>query len=233
MAEETQVTTQQPAQAENKDAAKPAGAATTTPAEAKNTDQQQQTIGTPPQQQQPEHMIPKSRFDEVNDALRETKSRLAEIEKAQKAAEKEVRDKERKVAEEQGQFKPLYEKALSDLETIKVQLSEAQAMAESAKLDAVRMKVAAEVGLPPQMAVRLIGKDEEEIKADAEQVKALMPQPAIEVKTVPVTVTDGQTGTNGIAPIPTKTEREINEEAARLGVKPEYLKQHYEVTQHT
>lgn len=62
--------------------------------------------------QQKEHMIPKSRFDEVNNAYKEIKKQLDEMKQASQT-------KEREEAEKRGEFEGLYKKAQNDLEVVK------------------------------------------------------------------------------------------------------------------
>ena len=57
-----------------------------------------------------EHMIPKSRFDEINNAYKEMKTQIEELEVARK--EKETKD-----AEAKGEFENLYKTAQTELET--------------------------------------------------------------------------------------------------------------------
>jgi hypothetical protein len=56
--------------------------------------------------------IPKSRFDEVNSQLKDTKKQLEKIQKEREEAEK-------KKLEEQNEFKELYEKANGELESLR------------------------------------------------------------------------------------------------------------------
>jgi uncharacterized protein DUF4355 len=57
-------------------------------------------------------------------------------------------------------------------------LAEAQAEAQAARLDALRYRIAAEVGVPLEMAPRLLGEDEEALRADAKELSsALTPKP--------------------------------------------------------
>lgn len=56
-------------------------------------------------------MIPKSRFDEVNNAYKELKAKLAELEEAHKKKEQEE-------AEKRGEFESLYNQTKADLEKV-------------------------------------------------------------------------------------------------------------------
>lgn len=69
--------------------------------------------------EQGEHMIPKSRFDEVNNSFKELKKQLEAMnaEKVQREAEQAERD--RKSKEEQGKYQELYETSNRELESFK------------------------------------------------------------------------------------------------------------------
>lgn len=61
----------------------------------------------------------------------------------------------------------LAEQYQAELETLRTKAAEAE-------LTALRVKVAAEAGIPAQMAARLVGLTEDELKADAEGLRALL-----------------------------------------------------------
>jgi hypothetical protein len=70
---------------------------------------------------------------------------------------------------------------MSELEKLQKQLADKDAeivkatkQAETERLNALRLRVGQEVGLPTVLAARLQGADETELKADAETVKAVM-----------------------------------------------------------
>jgi hypothetical protein len=57
-------------------------------------------------------------------------------------------------------------------------IAEAQAEAKAARLDALRYRIAVEEQLPASMAARLLGEDEDALRADAKElVAALAPKP--------------------------------------------------------
>ena len=68
----------------------------------------EQVTTTPAEVKIPEHMIPKSRLDEVLGKNRELESRLA-------AVEKNAKDNVANMLKEQGKFKELYEQTLKEL----------------------------------------------------------------------------------------------------------------------
>lgn len=75
------------------------------------------------QQNQNEHMIPKSRFDEVNEQYKTLKAQLDEITQAKEQEEIENKKK-------QGEFETLYNETSQELETYKSQVTEASERVE-------------------------------------------------------------------------------------------------------
>ena len=132
--------------------ATPAEATANTPAVAKNTDTQA------------EPMIPKSRFDEVNNRL---KALEADSTKAAKAA----KDAETKRLEEEGKYKELFEKQQAEL-------TAAQAEARQASIKVMQRDVATKTNLPLALAERLRGETADEMEADAKNILAALPKPA-------------------------------------------------------
>lgn len=110
-----------------------------------------------------EHMIPKSRFDEINAELKRYKAEQSKLAKAQE-------EQARKAAEEQGKFKELYEEAQR-------KIAEAETRAKQLEMQALRAKVAKTVGIPDVLANRLVGETEEELEADAKTLLATLPKP--------------------------------------------------------
>lgn len=95
-----------------------------------------------------------------------------------KAAEKDLKDlkdaqaeAERKAAEEAGNYKVLYEKLQTEHQALKDDLAKKEH-------DALRTKVAAEFNLPTDLAERLAGTTEADLKADAEKLAKLVKTPA-------------------------------------------------------
>jgi hypothetical protein len=77
-----------------------------------------------------EHMIPKSRFDEVNNAYKAMKAELDKLKAAQEEADKERQKKEQEEAEKRGEFEGLYNKAKADVENLKGENKTAKARIE-------------------------------------------------------------------------------------------------------
>jgi len=129
---------------------------------------------------------------------------------AKKRAETEAEEAARKAAEEQGKFKDLYEAALRKQQ-------EAEAEATRLRLEALKAQVAAKVGLPTALALRLQGEDEAAIEQDARLLLASLPR-----QTVSNDASAGTGGTGSTAP--SMTEEQIKEFAARMGVDPKFVK---------
>jgi len=82
-------------------------------------------------------------------------------------------------AEQQAEQQRLIdEKKYQDLyEQEKAKREASEAQVRTAQLDALRITVGAAAGLPVELAARLVGTTEEELKADADKLKALLPLP--------------------------------------------------------
>ena len=108
------------------------------------------------------------------DIDRIVKERLA---KAQKTAEQKASDEraetERKNAEEQGNFKTLYESEIKKRESVE---------AEKAQIEHARLidRIVSEAKLPDTLRDRLKGETEEELRADAQELaKLLLPETVV------------------------------------------------------
>ena len=124
-----------------------------TPAGAQNTDQQPA-----------EHMIPKSRFDAINDELKQLKKLASDAERQRERAEAER-------LKEQGEYQKLFEKAQADLEAERTR-------ARALELAGMRRDVAAKFQLPDGLAKRLQGETLEDLEKDAQDLLASIPKPA-------------------------------------------------------
>lgn len=78
-----------------------------------------------------EHMIPKSRFDDVNRKYRDTLSRLEALEKAQTERDESTRKQRETELAEQNQYKQLYESAKAEVESVKALQGEVKRYRES------------------------------------------------------------------------------------------------------
>ena len=95
-----------------------------------------------PAEQQQDHMIPKARFDDVNQKLRALEKRIAADEAAREAQE-ETRLKEAH------EFKTLYEKATAELATTKQRLEELVPQHEAGQQALETVWTARKTILPP------------------------------------------------------------------------------------
>lgn len=164
------------------------GSGEDTPAVAKNTD-------TPES-----HMIPKSRFDEVN-------KKLKELQSAQAKAEAERLKAEEAQLKEQNRYKELYEAEQK-------RATEAAARMAELERQTTAREVATAAGIG-QLWQRLQGSTKEEMEADAKALVAILPKPAAP------NLDAGKSGKPS-----TVNELELRQQAIRMGVNPdEYLKQ--------
>lgn len=118
---------------------------------------------TPPEPEPQEHMIPKSRFDEINE-----KYKLAQ--QALEAVRTQEKEAQRKAQEEQGEFQALYE-------GLKAELEQQKQENERIVLDAMRKDIAQRHGYG-FLWDRLRGGTEEELLADLQTLIKDMPAPA-------------------------------------------------------
>jgi hypothetical protein len=171
-------------------------------AEAGEAQEAQPSAGTQITESAPtEHMIPKSRFDEVNAELRKIKQAQTQATKAQEEAQ-------RKAAEEQGEYKRLYEE-------MSQKMAQAQQRAEELERQQLRARVAQTVGIPAALADRLRGDTEEEIAADAKTLLDTLPKPqAPNINASPGTGATPRTDLGGMSP---------EEFAAVYGVNPRFI----------
>jgi len=120
--------------------------------------------------------------------IKELRGESAKYRKTAKEIEVAQTEAQRKTAEEQGEFKKLYEAALAEKQQLAAQVLEAQQRE-------MRNKVTKAAGLPDEFAERLKGDTEEAMVDDAKALAALWK------KTSPQKVNnDAANGTGGKAP---------------------------------
>ncbi len=147
----TDTTNVEPGGAPNPDPANPAGNPTDPPADEQ---------GQPPKGED---------SDQLGDA---GKKALSTERKARRDAEKALNDALAKVKE-------FEQRDLSETERLNQQLAEAQATAAKATAEALRLRIAAEVGLDPELYEFLDGiTDEEQMRARAQKLAAKAGAPA-------------------------------------------------------
>lgn len=74
-----------------------------------------------------------------------------------------------------GEFEQLTKTQASAIEELRAQLEQQQAEIAKRDYNELRAKVAAKHGLPAELAARIVGQTEEELNADAAQLKKLVP----------------------------------------------------------
>jgi hypothetical protein len=194
--EETQETPEQPEVQQNG-----SDAAVTPPAEAQTTD-----TATA-------HMIPKSRFDEVNNQLKEMRT-------AQEKAAKEREKAERERLEKQNEFKSLYEQAQAKIQELEpVQERYNSFLTQTSERNTARVEA-----LPKEMRT-LVPEYDDPLKLanwlDANEA-------TLTKKTAAPSLDGGAGRTNQGNNAPSLDE--IKEQAARLNVNWKHLAQQYGVT---
>ena len=98
--------------------------------------------------------VPYSRFKEVNDRLATMSEQFSKL-------KAKVAEGEEEEAKARGEFEKLH--------------AQEKERADQAEAQLLRMRVGAEVGLPPELIRRLQGSSEEELRQDAEQLRSLIP----------------------------------------------------------
>ena len=136
--------------------------------------------------------------------------------KADAQAIKAREDAERKAAEEQGEFRKLYEKAQQ-------QIAETNAKLQAAEIASIKRDVAARLNMPSALASRLQGEDESAIEADAKELMAALPKP-----TAPNINSGAGVGNAPRGNLPAGvTEASLRDQAVRLGVNPDLYVQKF------
>lgn len=80
-----------------------------------------------------------------------------------------------KLREAEARLKEFEDRDKTELERITERADTAEQRASNAERELTRFRVAAEVGLPPELAARLRGDDEEAMRADADELMKLVP----------------------------------------------------------
>ena len=160
-------------------------------------------------EQKPEHMIPKSKYDEVNEKRKNLETRLAEMEKANKEAE------EKRLIEKED-FKKLYEDTRRELESLRPKAAVAE---ESERT--LRAVLDAQVSDLPESVRDMVPEGTTSYK-----LEWLAKHKAKLIKPAPYDIGAGRTG-GGAPDMVTLTPEKI-QTAKNFGVKPEeYAKYDY------
>lgn len=133
---------------------------------------------------------PNKAYSEIRNAREEAKShRVKALELEQRL--KAIEDAEKAKAEQETRKKGDFETLLSQREK---ELNELRQQYENERMNALRMRIGAEAGLPSALMERLRGSNEAELKADAEALKALIPTQKQDAKAGSSTVTSPAQG---------------------------------------
>ena len=166
---------------------------------------------TQPGQAQPERTFTQHDVDRIiNERIAKERT------KAESMAVKAREEAERKAAEEQGEFRKLYEKAQQ-------QIAETEAKLQAAEIASIKRDVAARLNMPAALASRLQGEDESAIEADAKELMAALPKP-----TAPNINSGAGVGNAPRVNLPAGvTEASLRDQAVRLGVNPDLYVQKF------
>lgn len=140
----------------------------------------------------------------TGDALGDAGKKALEAERREKrAAEKRAADLEARLKEIEDRDKTEAERALARAEA-------AEKAAEAAEMRAIRLEIAAEKGLTPAQAKRLVGTTREELEADASELLETFKPAAPPSDETPAAVADSlDLGTRGGAPAKGKTTADM------------------------
>jgi len=170
------------------------------PKEVEEHQEAQSTAGSENTGKEP--MIPRERFDAVNQKLKDTEKRLAAIEKASQEAET-------KRLKESEDYKALYEKTQAELSEVKPKAEKAESMEQALKED-----LEAQIAAIPEDRRTLIPT---ELPVDA-QLKWISRNRPLLSKAAPFDIGAGKQGGEGKS---VELTAEQQEQAKKLGVKPE------------
>jgi hypothetical protein len=91
--------------------------------------------------------------------------------------EKEAKQLRKKVADHEKAEDERKKAEMTEMERLQAELQEAQASLAKRQLDDQKRAIAKAVGLPDELALRIQGANEDEMKADAELLVAAIPKP--------------------------------------------------------
>lgn len=107
--------------------------------------------------------------------LEEEAFKTREKERQRKEAEQAALAQQQEQLQRNGEFQKLAEQQTATIEELKVQLAQQQTELARKEQEALRARIAAEYALPAELASRLVGATEEELKQDAATLKKLVP----------------------------------------------------------
>lgn len=166
-----------------------------------------------------ENMIPQSRFNEVNNALKELK---ADITKKEADAEAATKATALAKAEEDKDYQKQLDLLNKDLEKEQATAAKAKADTDALILSQLQVTVANKHKLPADLASRLLGTTEAELEEDAKKLAKSLPA------LISPTPADGDKGTNPPANPKMPDDATIKLMADQMGQPFNYMKTYYE-----
>jgi len=152
--------------------------------------------------------------DDMQSLIADLRKENAKHRTANKAAEKAAAQAEEQRLLDNGKIQEAYDKVRGEYDTLQADL-------KASEHERRKMQVAQEFNLPPALLARLQGETLEDMQADA----AILAEFVTVTETPPPPAsTDSSSGVNAVQPTTQSTDREIKEQAVRLGVHPEHLK---------
>ncbi|TXH58130.1 MAG: DUF4355 domain-containing protein [Desulfurellales bacterium] len=121
--------------------------------------------------------MPTTANGEMSDAPTiDLQKELDQTRAALKKANAEAASKRKLLETIEAERKAQAEAELSEMDKLRKELAETKQRATALELSQRKAAIAAEAGLPPALANRLQGETDEEMRADAEAILALIPQ---------------------------------------------------------
>lgn len=176
-------------------------------------------VETPAVEKPAEDMIPQSKFDEINTALKDLRAEVAKKEADVEAATKAAALAK---AEEDKDFQTQLDLLNKDLEKEKVKSTSAQADKDALILSQLQVTVAAKHKLHADLASRLIGTTKAELEEDAKKLAKSLPASSSP------TPADGKDGINPPVNPKMPDDETIKRLADQLGQSFSYMKTYYE-----
>jgi hypothetical protein len=110
------------------------------------------------------------------ETIESLKAKLAEADRKAQNKTEEAERHYKKLSKFEEEEKKRQEAAMSDLEKAQKKAADLEAENHRLKVDSLKQSVAAKIGLPESLALRLQGETKEEIEADAKEILETLPK---------------------------------------------------------
>ena len=110
------------------------------------------------------------------ETIESLKAKLAEADRKAQNKTEEAERHYKKLSKFEEEEKKRQEAAMSDLEKAQKKAADLEAENKRLKVDTLKQSVAAKLGLPESLALRLQGETKEEIEADAKEILESLPK---------------------------------------------------------